>query len=83
MRQTKLESLVEALVNTVIGFFITMSVYPFINWICGIEMTISQASLSTLLFTVISIIRGYIVRRFFNNLYTIKHWVMRQIKFFV
>jgi len=80
MKQSRLESLVEALVNTFIGFFITMSVYPLINWICGIEMTLSQASLSTILFTVISIVRGYVIRRLFNNLYSITHWSLRQLQ---
>ncbi len=80
MKQTKLESLIEAVVNTCIGFFITMSVYPFINWICGIEMTLTQASLSTLLFTIISIIRGYVIRRFFNNLQSVKKFIFDKVK---
>lgn len=82
MRQTKLESLIEAFTNTVIGFFITMTIYPVVNWVCGIEMSMAQASLSTAIFTLVSILRGYIIRRFFNNLYTLKHWILRQLKFF-
>lgn len=83
MRQSKLDSLVEAIVNTVIGFCVTMAVYPFINWVCGIEMNASQATLSTLLFTLISIFRGYVIRRFFNNMAVIKQWVSNQIKLFI
>jgi predicted Na+-dependent transporter len=81
MKQSKLESLVEAIVNTVVGFFVTMSAYPLINWICGIEMSLSQASLSMLLFTVLSVIRGYVIRRFFNNMIAFKHWVTTQLKY--
>ena len=80
MNQSRLESLVEALVNTVVGFCITMVVLPVVNYVCGIEMSIGQASLSTLLFTIVSIVRGYVIRRVFNNLYTIKHWIIDRLK---
>lgn len=80
MEQSRLASLVEALVNTFVGFFITMAVLPMVNYLCGIEMSFTQASASTILFTIISIIRGYVIRRFFNNLYTIKHWIITKFK---
>lgn len=67
MPQTKTLSLIEAVVNTAIGFIITMVVSPFVNWICDIKMSIGQASLSTLIFTIISILRGYLIRRFFDG----------------
>lgn len=67
MNQTKLGSLIEAITNTFIGFLITITLLPLVNWICDIEMTVGQASLSTLLFTIISVIRGYLIRRFFNG----------------
>jgi predicted Na+-dependent transporter len=72
MKQNKLQSFIEAITNTFIGFLITMSVYPLINWICGIEMSIGQAGASTVLFTVVSVIRGYVIRRFFNNMSAVK-----------
>ena len=72
MHQTKIESFVEALVNTVIGFSITMAMYPLINWICGIEMSFEQTSLSTILFTILSVLRSYLLRRFFNNIHPVK-----------
>ncbi len=67
MNQTRLESFIEACVNTAIGFMITITILPFINWVCGIEMSLGQASLSTFLFTIISVIRSYLIRRFFNG----------------
>jgi hypothetical protein len=79
MKQSKVESLVEALVNTFIGFMITMIALPLVNYICGIKMNFIQASSSTVIFTIISILRGYIIRRFFNNLYTIKHWIINKV----
>ena len=80
MNQSKIESLVEALVNTAVGFCITMAVLPAVNYICGINMTIGQASLSTILFTIVSIVRGYVIRRVFNNLYVVKHWIIDRLK---
>ncbi len=76
MNQNKLESLIEACVNTVIGFAITMFFLPIVNYICGIHMTGSQMGISTFIFTIISVARGYFIRRFFNNL----QWLKGKIK---
>lgn len=75
MTQSKLESLSEAIVNTFVGFLVTITVLPFVNHICGIQMNGHQMTLSTFLFTIISVFRGYIVRRAFNNLYGLKQIV--------
>lgn len=77
MNQTKIESLIEAIVNTFVGFLITISFLPIVNKICHIEMTNSQMGLSTFLFTIISVIRGFVIRRFFNNLYWLKNKLKR------
>lgn len=65
--QTKKGSLIEAVVNTLIGFTITLLFSPLIYWICGVNMKASQMGLVTALFTLLSILRGYVVRRFFNK----------------
>lgn len=75
MKQSKLESLVESVVNTCVGLVITIMVYPIINYGLDIKMSAAQVSLSTLLFTIVSVIRGFVIRRFFNNLYVIKYWL--------
>jgi len=75
MKQSKLESLVESVVNTCVGLVITIIVYPIINYSLDIKMSAAQVSLSTLLFTIVSVIRGFVIRRFFNNLYVIKYWL--------
>jgi hypothetical protein len=80
MKQTKLQSFIEAITNTFVGFMVTMMVYPIINWICGIEMTIGQAGLSTILFTLVSVARGYVIRRFFNNLKGVKNWIRNIVR---
>jgi hypothetical protein len=66
--QTRLGSAVETMANIVIGFAI--------NWVCnllilplfGFDITGTQAFNMGLIFTVISIVRSYALRRFFNSL---------------
>ena len=67
MNQTKLESLLEAFVNIGSGFFISLGVWIFIAApIWGIEMHMLDNIGLCLIFTVASIIRSYVWRRFFN-----------------
>lgn len=72
MNQSKIESFIEAVVNTVVGFLITIFFLPIVNYICGISMSGGQMALSTFIFTIISVARGYFIRRFFNNLEWLK-----------
>jgi uncharacterized membrane protein len=66
--QTKQFSLLEAVTNTAIAFVITLGVLPIVNWLCGVAMSNKQMGLHVLLMTIVSIIRNYIIRRFFNKL---------------
>jgi len=67
MRQTKRQSLIEAMTNTGIAFCISL----FIAWVVYPlyypETSFRDTFELTLIFTVISILRGYIIRRFFNR----------------
>lgn len=66
--QTKMMSLVEATSNTVIGFFINFTANWFIlPLVFNIKITIQENLLLGILFTIISVIRGYVLRRFFNG----------------
>ena len=66
MNQSRLGSLIEALVNILIGFTI--------NWVAnllvlpwfGFNVTGSQAFGIGVVFTVISLVRSYVIRRWFN-----------------
>lgn len=64
--QTRVESLVEAVANTVIGFFVALLtqaiVFPFFNIYTTVADDVSIASI----FTAVSIARTYVVRRLFN-----------------
>lgn len=68
MKQNKKQSLIESIVQTMIGlatsFLIQLVIYPFLN----IPVTFSQNIIITAVFFVASIIRGYFVRRIFNKL---------------
>lgn len=68
MTQSKKASLAEAIVNTCVGFVVTLICSPFIYWLADVEIKASQLGITTLLFTVLSIARGYVIRRWFNNL---------------
>ena len=67
MAQTKKQSIIESITQTLIGlivsFCIQLVIYPLLN----IEVTFSQNLIITFVFFIASIIRGYIIRRFFNN----------------
>ena len=67
MKQTKKGSLIESVTNTVVGlltsFLIQLIIYPILN----IPVSIGQNVIITFVFFLASILRGYLIRRFFNN----------------
>jgi ABC-type bacteriocin/lantibiotic exporter with double-glycine peptidase domain len=65
--QSKLNSALESLSNTAIGLLTTLIFSPIIYSMVGMTYTYSQLGLVTILFTALSIVRGYIIRRFFNK----------------
>ena len=66
--QSKQNSFIEALINTGIGLGITILFSPIVYRICDVEISNKQMGGAAALFTIISIVRGYVVRRFFNKL---------------
>jgi len=68
--QSKLGSVVETLASVASGFVIAvitqLIMFPFFN----VHVTLNDNLKMTLIFTIVSIIRGYYVRRFFN-------WIQR------
>ena len=68
MNQSRLVSLIEQILNVFSGY-----VLAFIIWVCiiipvfNIETTIGESMLINLVFTVISVFRGYLWRRLFIN----------------
>lgn len=65
--QTKKQSFTEASVNTFIGFIISYASTFIIFPLMGFNSSPSKNIIITLFFTVVSIFRGYVIRRFFNK----------------
>ncbi len=67
MKQSKVDSVMEALVNTAIGLVVSMITWHFVALAFGIPMPLSTNIIITGIFTVVSIIRQYVLRRLFNG----------------
>ena len=65
--QSKKQSLIEAITNTSVGFLISLGATFVIFPIVGIESNTGKNIIITIFFTVISILRGYLLRRLFNK----------------
>ena len=72
--QKKKASLIEALINTAIGYFVALATQVVIFPWFGIDVTLGQQVTIGVIFTVVSIVRGYFVRRMFNLVH-IKGWL--------
>lgn len=66
MNQTKMGSLIEALINVVIGFSINFVANMLIFPLFGFHITPGANFALGLIYTVISVARSYCVRRWFN-----------------
>lgn len=66
MNQTRLGSLIEVCLNILIGFSINWIANIYILPLYGFAITGGQAFSMGLIFTVISVVRGYVIRRWFN-----------------
>lgn len=77
MRQTRTQSFAEAIVNTIAGFIVTFTFSPLIYHISGIQASVKELTLSVVFFTFLSVIRGYILRRCFNNLEGLKMFFVK------
>ena len=68
MKQSPKKSLIESITQTVIGLgtsiILQLILYPMMD----IPVTFTQNIIITLVFFFVSIIRGYLIRRWFENL---------------
>lgn len=67
--QTRWQSLVEATINIAIGFGISVGVWQVLAIHYGYDMPLSRNLEITTIFTVVSILRAYGVRRLFNHIH--------------
>ena len=65
--QSKKDSLIESLTSTTIGWLIgvilNLTVLPLFDY----NITVVDSLWVSLIFTVVSVIRGYLIRRYFNR----------------
>jgi hypothetical protein len=64
--QTRIQSLVETVANYVVGFALAWMMNKYVLRFLGFPVSNGQATYLTFLFTAVSVIRSYAVRRFFN-----------------
>jgi hypothetical protein len=65
--QTKLHSLLESLTNIAIGLGINITAQYFIFPLFEIHIGLDQNLQIAMLFTVISLLRSYVIRRWYNK----------------
>jgi hypothetical protein len=68
LSQTKRHSFIESLVNVAIGYGVALVSQLLIFPLYGIHIPISSNIAIGIWFTVISIVRSYVLRRWFNGL---------------
>ena len=67
MLQTKRQSLIETLTNVAIGYLISFIANMLVLPLFGYNINLTDGVLISIIFTIISIVRGYMVRRWFNS----------------
>jgi len=67
LRQTKLGSFYESLINVAIGFGINFIANLVILPLFGFDITLTDNLYIGLLYTVVSVARSYVVRRWFDR----------------
>lgn len=67
MKQSKLESMIESLMNIFIGYFVALASQLLIFPAFGINLPLHSNLLIGLWFTLISLLRSYAIRRWFNG----------------
>lgn len=68
MAQSKKHSALESITNVIIGLITSIITQMILYPILGIPVTFSQNLIITAVFFVISFVRGYVIRRFFNRI---------------
>ena len=68
MKQSRLMSLVESLANVLVGYGVAVVTQIAVFPLFGLAVTISENLLIGLIFTVVSIVRSYTLRRGFEAL---------------
>lgn len=65
--QSKKESFIETLTSVFVGWLIGVILNMLVLPLFDYDITVIDSLWVSLIFTVVSVIRGYIIRRFFNS----------------
>lgn len=65
--QSKRESITESLANTLFGYYINIAVQLVVYPWYGATFTLSQNIQLGLIFLTVSLVRSYVLRRYFNR----------------
>lgn len=65
--QSRLSSLIEQVLNVASGFIVSLLLWQAVGPLLGYEVNLADNLTITTIFTVVSIIRGYLWRRYFNG----------------
>ena len=68
MKQSRLMSLVESLANVLVGYGVAVLTQVLVFPLFGLAVTLSENLLIGLIFTAVSIVRSYALRRSFEAL---------------
>lgn len=68
MKQSRLMSLVESLANVLVGYGVAVATQMLVFPLFGLAVTITENILIGLIFTAVSIVRSYALRRSFEAL---------------
>ncbi len=68
MKQSRLMSLVESLANVLVGYVVAMVTQMAVFPLFGLAVTVTENLLIGLIFTAVSIVRSYALRRGFEAL---------------
>ena len=66
MSQTRKSSLAEAITNVVVGYIVAITAQVYLFPLVGIRVPLSTNLLIGCMFTVVSLLRSYLLRRAFN-----------------
>lgn len=69
MSQSRLQSAVEAVANVAIGYGVSVAANVIVLPAFGLKVTMGEAAVIGVVFTAISLVRSYLLRRFFNRLH--------------
>ena len=67
MAQNKKQSLTETIISTFIGLAVSLITQIVVFPLYNLDVSFNQNIQITIIFTIVSIARGYLVRRYFNK----------------